>query len=69
MAAGSTDPPPREREHQQRYGVLELLRTRKDDGRSLILYSHDEPDGEDEGDGNGEGDRPPGSPASERERA
>jgi hypothetical protein len=26
----------------ERYGPLELTRVRKDDGRSLILYSHDE---------------------------
>jgi hypothetical protein len=62
MAAGSADPPPPEREQQQRYGMLELLRTRKDDGRSLILYSHDEP----EGDG---GELPPQAPTGERERA
>ena len=42
MAAGSADPPPPERAQQERYGILELLRTRKDDGRSLILYSHDD---------------------------
>jgi hypothetical protein len=46
MAAGSADPPPPERVQQARYGILELLRTRKEDGRSLILYSHDEPDGD-----------------------
>jgi hypothetical protein len=26
----------------ERYGPLELTRVRKDDGRALILYSHDE---------------------------
>jgi hypothetical protein len=26
----------------ERYGPLELTRLRKDDGRALILYSHDE---------------------------
>ncbi len=62
MAAGSADPPPPERAQQERYGILELLRTRKDDGRSLILYSHDEPD--DAG-----GERPPQPPAGERGRA
>jgi hypothetical protein len=45
MAADSADPPPPERAQQQ-YGMLELLRMHKDDGRSLILYSHDEPGGD-----------------------
>jgi hypothetical protein len=35
MAAGSATPPPGD----ERYGPLAVLRTRKDDGRSLILYS------------------------------
>jgi hypothetical protein len=61
MVAGSADPPPPERAQQERYGILELLRTRKDDGRSLILYSHDEPDGD--------GDRPVQAPTGERGRA
>jgi hypothetical protein len=43
MAADSADPLPPERAQVQRYGMVELLRMRKDDGRSLILYSHDEP--------------------------
>jgi hypothetical protein len=46
MAAGSADPPPPERAQHEHYGILELLRTRKDDGRALILYSHDERDGD-----------------------
>ena len=62
MAAGSTDPPPPERAQQERYGVLDVLRTRKDDGRSLILYGHDEPDGD--------GGEPPAQrPTDEREGA
>ncbi|HEX3433383.1 MAG TPA: hypothetical protein VHT25_04900 [Solirubrobacteraceae bacterium] len=61
MVAGSADPPPPERPQQERYGILELLRTRKDDGRALLLYSHDEPDGD--------GERPPQTPTHEGERA
>lgn len=30
----------REPEQQERYGPLSLLRTRKSDGRALILFSH-----------------------------
>ncbi|MHB8234735.1 MAG: hypothetical protein ACYDHT_08795 [Solirubrobacteraceae bacterium] len=59
MPADSADPPPPARAQQERYGILQLLRTRKDDGRSLIIYSHDEPDG----------DAPPQPPGDERERA
>jgi hypothetical protein len=38
MAPGSADPPAREPAPDERYGPLSLLRVRKDDGRSLILY-------------------------------
>jgi hypothetical protein len=41
MAAGSADQPVPEPAPQERYGLLALARVRKDDGRSLILYSHD----------------------------
>jgi hypothetical protein len=42
MAAGSADQPARDRAHEERYGIVTLRRMSKDDGRSLILYSHDE---------------------------
>jgi hypothetical protein len=42
MAAGSADQPMPEPAPQERYGLLALARVRKDDGRSLILYSHEE---------------------------
>jgi hypothetical protein len=42
MAAGSADQPAPDEAQGQRYGILALARMRKDDGRSLILYSHDE---------------------------
>jgi hypothetical protein len=49
MAAGSADQPaPDGAAQEERYGILTLGRTRKDDGRSLILYNHDE-DGTDAG--------------------
>jgi hypothetical protein len=38
MASGSADQPAREPAPDERYGPLSLLRMRKDDGRSLILY-------------------------------
>lgn len=46
MAAGSADQPPDERPAEERYGPLAIGRMSKDDGRSLILYSHDEDGGE-----------------------
>jgi hypothetical protein len=42
MAAGSADQPPPEPAPNERYGIVALLRTRKDDGRSLILYSRED---------------------------
>src|SRR3954470_9748899 len=43
MAPGSPDQPaPDGGVPEERYGILTLARFRKDDGRSLILYSHDE---------------------------
>ncbi|HEY2570089.1 MAG TPA: hypothetical protein VGI27_01385 [Solirubrobacteraceae bacterium] len=49
MAAGSADQPaPDGAARDERYGILTLARMRKDDGRSLILYSHDD-DGRDTG--------------------
>jgi hypothetical protein len=42
MVAGSPVQPPPEPAPQERYGPLALAFVRKDDGRSLILYSHDE---------------------------
>jgi hypothetical protein len=42
MAAGSEQAPSPEPSQQERYGVLEIDRRRKEDGRALILYSHDE---------------------------
>jgi hypothetical protein len=42
MAAGSEQTPPPERSQLERYGVLAIDRRRKDDGRALILYGHDE---------------------------
>jgi hypothetical protein len=42
MAAGPADQPAPEPAPQERYGLLALARVGKDDGRSLILYSHDE---------------------------
>jgi hypothetical protein len=63
MAAGSTDQPaPDGGGQEERYGILRLVRMRKDDGRSLILYSHDE----DAGDG---GDTPGAAPAGDGGRA
>jgi hypothetical protein len=46
-SAGRAPQPPRAGDASQeasgeRYGPLGLTRIRKDDGRSLILYSHDE---------------------------
>jgi hypothetical protein len=47
MAAGSADQPaPDAGAREERYGILTLVRMRKDDGRSLILYSHDERGGD-----------------------
>jgi hypothetical protein len=47
MAAGSPDQPaPDGGGRAERYGILALARMRKDDGRSLILYSHDEDGGD-----------------------
>ncbi|HLB20771.1 MAG TPA: hypothetical protein VK605_01570 [Solirubrobacteraceae bacterium] len=40
--AASPDQPVPEPAPQERYGLIALARVRKDDGRSLILYSHDE---------------------------
>lgn len=28
----------------ERYGILSISRRRKDDGRALLLYTHEEPD-------------------------
>jgi hypothetical protein len=56
MAADSADQPAPDGAQEERYGVLTLARFEKDDGRSLILYSHDE-DGHGAG---GEPDRAPG---------
>jgi hypothetical protein len=39
MAAGSADQPPPEPAPDERYGIVAFVRVRKDDGRSLILYS------------------------------
>ena len=62
MAAGSPDQPaPDGGAQEERYGILTLTRMRKDDGRSLLLYSHDE-DG-----GGGEASGP--APTSVGERA
>jgi hypothetical protein len=38
MASRSGDQPPREPAPRELYGPLTVLRMRKDDGRSLILY-------------------------------
>jgi len=47
MAEGSADQPaPDGGAQEERYGILTLARMRKDDGRSLILYSHDEDGGD-----------------------
>jgi hypothetical protein len=56
MAAGSDDQPLPEPVPNERYGIVALFRTHKDDGRSLILYSREdhadgaspEPAGDDE---------------------
>jgi hypothetical protein len=48
MAAGSADQPAPNGAQEERYGMLALARLQKDDGRSLILYSHDEDDEDDE---------------------
>ena len=42
MAAGSADQPAPDGAQEERYGILALARVSKDDGRSLILYSHDD---------------------------
>jgi hypothetical protein len=42
MAAGADETASPERPPEERYGVLLLDRRHKDDGRALILYSHDE---------------------------
>jgi hypothetical protein len=55
MSAGSADQPAPDDAQEERYGVLTLARFEKDDGRSLILYSHDE-----DVDDAGESDRAPG---------
>jgi hypothetical protein len=39
MAAGSVDQPQPEPAPDERYGIVAFVRTRKDDGRALILYS------------------------------
>jgi hypothetical protein len=58
MAAGSPDQPaPDGGAQEERYGILTLTRMRKDDGRSLILYSHDE----DGGGGEASGPAPAGA--------
>lgn len=51
MAAESEQPPPAERDprepgegERERFGPLQLLRTRKDDGRALLLFSRREDD-------------------------
>jgi hypothetical protein len=36
------EPGDRPAEQHERYGPLSLLRTRKDDGRALLLFSHAE---------------------------
>jgi hypothetical protein len=56
MSAGSVDQPAPDGAQEEHYGVLALARLQKADGRSLILYSHDE----DVDDADGESDRAPG---------
>lgn len=58
MAAESEPPLPEERDPREpgeggreRYGPLQLLRTRKDDGRALLLFSRPEHPGEDDATG------------------
>jgi hypothetical protein len=62
MSAGSADQPAPDDAQEERYGILALERMSKDDGRSLILYSHDE-----DGDEAGEASNP--SPADDGEPA
>jgi hypothetical protein len=59
MASNPAATPPGERppvdqeqaqEQLERYGPLTLARTRKDDGRRLILYSHSHSQGHSQGD-------------------
>jgi hypothetical protein len=54
MASGSSDQPPREPKSRESYGPLSLLRMRKDDGRSLILYERTDGAGADPPGGAGE---------------
>jgi hypothetical protein len=61
MAEESAAGPASRHSEQEQFGVLEIARYRKDDGRSLILYSHAE-DAEDAD----AADRPP-APASSEE--
>lgn len=42
MAADSAAAASPERPAQERFGPLAIARLQKDDGRSLIIYSHDE---------------------------
>jgi hypothetical protein len=47
MPAGATDQPsPEGGSQEERYGIVTLRRMRKDDGRSLILYSHEQDHGD-----------------------
>ena len=46
MAADPATPAADDPFDEERYGPLTLLRTRKDDGRSLILYSRERADDE-----------------------
>jgi hypothetical protein len=39
---------PDARKPSERFGELSILRTSKDDGRALIIYSHDEHEGHEE---------------------
>jgi hypothetical protein len=45
MAAGSADQPAPDDATSERYGLVAIARMRKEDGRALILYSHDEREG------------------------
>lgn len=54
MASGSGDQPTREPAPHEHYGPLSLLRTHKDDGRSLILYERSDGAAADPPPGDGE---------------
>ncbi len=70
MPAGSADRPAQEPAPRERYGPLSLLRTRKDDGRALIVYERADGAAHDDADSAGAGaEADAGETATERPSA